>query len=64
MSVQSGNEIFNTESGKLLHMPYLFHEPALSLSHARSAGVGPGVALTLAILGTTVTMVVLSAIVG
>ena len=45
-------------------MPYLFHEPGLSLRPARSGGVGPGFALVAAILGTTLTMVVLAAIVG
>ncbi len=45
-------------------MPYLFHERALSLLPERSAGVGPGVALAVAILGTTFTMIVVSAILG
>ena len=47
-----------------LHMPYLFHEPGLSLRPARSGGVGPGFALVAAILGTTLTVVALAAIVG
>jgi len=45
-------------------MPYLFHEPALSRQPGRSAGLRADVALAVAILSTTITMVVLSALVG
>ena len=48
---------------RLLNMPYLFHEPALSLRPDRSVGIEPGTALALAILGTTLTTVVLALIV-
>ena len=58
-----GYTLLFTVRTSLLHMPYLFHEPALSLDTDRSIGIQPGVALALAILGTTITTVVLAALV-
>jgi hypothetical protein len=44
-------------------MTYLFHEPVLGTIPARVEALRPGMALTIAILGTTAATVLLAALV-
>ena len=51
-------------SSRVTDMTYLFHEPVSAAVPARADALRPGVALAIAIAGTTLTTILLAAVVA